>query len=125
MAIRAAAVCGMVAGELVARRDVLPLVEWHLLEFERPCFHGQAGSSYAGQRTHRNWSNRMDRPPILMAETEPHMTPLVKVVPKPLPHPMAARAARLWPDSEYNRNEWLRAVRLVRSTSKGWVADAR
>lgn len=39
--------------------------------------------------------------------------------------PMADRAARLWPDSPRNQREWLRAVALVRKTSRGWVADCR
>lgn len=34
-------------------------------------------------------------------------------------------AMRLWPDSEYNQNEWRRAVNVVRSTSKGWVCDIK
>lgn len=36
---------------------------------------------------------------------------------------MEARARRLWPHSEYNQREWLRAVSVVRSTSAGWHLD--
>lgn len=36
---------------------------------------------------------------------------------------LPARAARLYPDSPYLQAEWLRAVRLVRSTSRGWLLD--
>jgi hypothetical protein len=35
------------------------------------------------------------------------------------------RAARLWPDSPALQAEWLRAVEVVRSTSKGWLLDRR
>ena len=38
---------------------------------------------------------------------------------------MTERAARLWPDSEHNRREWLRAVALVRSTKRGWLIERR
>lgn len=33
------------------------------------------------------------------------------------------RAIRLWPDNKVMQREWLRAVALVRSTKRGWVAD--
>lgn len=36
---------------------------------------------------------------------------------------LADRAARLWPDHERNRHEWLRAVQVVRSTRRGWLLD--
>lgn len=36
---------------------------------------------------------------------------------------LAAMAMRLYPTSEYLRDEWLRAVALVRTTTKGWVYD--
>ncbi len=39
------------------------------------------------------------------------------------PDPLLQRAQRLWPDSERNQREWLRAVRVVRSTSRGWLLD--
>lgn len=39
------------------------------------------------------------------------------------PSPLHARAARLWPDSKHNQAEWLRAVGVVRGTTRGWVAD--
>ena len=35
------------------------------------------------------------------------------------------RAERLWPDSDYNRAEWLRAVSVVRETVGGWHADIK
>lgn len=42
-------------------------------------------------------------------------------------HPLVERAALLWPDGEphadYNRRAWLRAVRVVRSTRRGWLVD--
>lgn len=37
--------------------------------------------------------------------------------------PLLARAQRLWPDDDRNQREWLRAVRLVRTTSRGWLLD--
>lgn len=45
------------------------------------------------------------------------------VLPQRLPDPLAARAARLWPDSPRNQAEWLRAVAVVRKTSGGWLLD--
>jgi hypothetical protein len=36
---------------------------------------------------------------------------------------MLQRAQRLWPDSERNQREWLRAVRVVRATGRGWLLD--
>jgi hypothetical protein len=36
---------------------------------------------------------------------------------------MLQRAQRLWPDSERNQREWLRAVRVVRATARGWLLD--
>lgn len=36
---------------------------------------------------------------------------------------LVEQAARLWPESQWLRNEWLRAVGVVRSTSRGWVRD--
>ncbi len=36
---------------------------------------------------------------------------------------MTDRAIRLWPDDERNRQEWLRAVDVVRSTQGGWLLD--
>lgn len=38
---------------------------------------------------------------------------------------MRAQAARLYPDSDYLQAEWVRAVRVVRSTSAGWLLDRR
>ena len=40
-------------------------------------------------------------------------------------NPLAARAARLWPDSPRNQAEWLRAVAVVRKTSGGWLLDRK
>ena len=40
-------------------------------------------------------------------------------------NPLAARAARLWPDSPRNQTEWLRAVAVVRKTSGGWLLDRK
>lgn len=34
-------------------------------------------------------------------------------------------AARFFPESDYLRREWLRAVAVVRSTQKGWVCDRK
>lgn len=44
-------------------------------------------------------------------------------VPDAGPQSLADRAARLWPDHERNRHEWLRAVQVVRSTRRGWLLD--
>lgn len=33
------------------------------------------------------------------------------------------RAARLWPQSPALQHEWLRAVAVVRSTSRGWLLE--
>ncbi len=38
-------------------------------------------------------------------------------------HPMAQRAARLWPESPALQREWLRAVSVVRCTRRGWLLD--
>lgn len=40
-----------------------------------------------------------------------------------VPGPLAERAARLWPDSERNQREWIRAVIVVRQSSNGWLLD--
>jgi len=32
-------------------------------------------------------------------------------------------AARLYPDSDYLQAEWVRAVRVVRASSRGWLLD--
>jgi hypothetical protein len=44
--------------------------------------------------------------------------------PQARPDPMLQRARRLWPDSERNQIEWLRAVRVVRATARGWLLDS-
>jgi hypothetical protein len=36
---------------------------------------------------------------------------------------LAAHAARLYPDSPFLQAEWMRAVRTVRASSKGWLLD--
>lgn len=43
---------------------------------------------------------------------------------RPVADPLLARAQRLWPDNDYLQREWLRAVRVVRNTRRGWLADA-
>lgn len=40
-----------------------------------------------------------------------------------LPRDLQAAAAKLWPDNEYLQREWIRAVMVVRSTKRGWVAE--
>jgi len=57
--------------------------------------------------------------------TRPNTDHLRIVAQPALRHPMAERAARLWPDSPRNQREWLRAVALVRKTRRGWLADCR
>lgn len=43
---------------------------------------------------------------------------------RPIWHnPLAARAAKLWPDDPRNAAEWMRAVAVVRKTSRGWLLD--
>ena len=37
--------------------------------------------------------------------------------------PLPERAALAHPDNPYLQTEWMRAVRVVRSTKGGWVAD--
>ncbi len=50
--------------------------------------------------------------------------PTLRLAPPPArPDPMLQRAQRLWPDSERNQREWLRAVRVVRATARGWLLD--
>lgn len=39
------------------------------------------------------------------------------------PPDLEIQAARLYPDDHYLRAEWMRAVRVVRSTSRGWHLD--
>ncbi len=39
------------------------------------------------------------------------------------PEPLAARAARLYPDSPALQAAWLRAIGLVRGTTRGWLLD--
>ncbi len=45
-----------------------------------------------------------------------------RVVQRPA-DPLLARAQRLWPDDERNQREWLRAVGVVRKTTRGWRLD--
>lgn len=49
----------------------------------------------------------------------------VPVMAQRRPDPLAARAARLWPESPRNQAEWLRAVAVVRKTSGGWLLDRK
>ena len=39
------------------------------------------------------------------------------------PDPMLARAQRNYPDSAANQIAWLKAVRIVRATKRGWRLD--
>ena len=39
------------------------------------------------------------------------------------PNPLWPRAQRNYPQSEYLQREWLRAVRVVRGSSRGWLLD--
>jgi hypothetical protein len=41
----------------------------------------------------------------------------------PVDQRLSLRAVRLYPDSPYLQREWLRAVAVVRSTSRGWHLD--
>lgn len=34
-------------------------------------------------------------------------------------------ARRLWPDNRANRLTWIRSIRVVRQTSRGWVVERR
>lgn len=38
---------------------------------------------------------------------------------------LAERAARNYPDDPYLQREWIRAVGVVRRTSRGWLLDRR
>ena len=51
-------------------------------------------------------------------------------MPRPAPpSPLMLQALRLWPDTldhaERNRLEWLRAVAVVRASSRGWRWESR
>lgn len=60
----------------------------------------------------------------MSASTTLHTLPTLRLAPPPArPDPMLQRAQRLWPDSERNQREWLRAVRVVRATGRGWLLD--
>jgi hypothetical protein len=37
---------------------------------------------------------------------------------------LEARARTLYPDDRYLQQQWLRAVRLVRTTARGWLLEA-
>lgn len=39
------------------------------------------------------------------------------------PDPLLARAKLNYPDSEFNQAAWLKAIGIVRSTSRGWKLD--
>jgi hypothetical protein len=46
--------------------------------------------------------------------------------PAPLPpSPLLARAEKLWPESPRNQVEWLRAIRVVRASSRGWLLEPK
>lgn len=54
------------------------------------------------------------------------MRPALKIAgPTYRPDPLAAQAARLWPDSADLQRRWLRAVAVVRSTRRGWLLDGK
>jgi hypothetical protein len=36
---------------------------------------------------------------------------------------LGARAAKIWPQNPAMQKEWLRAVSVVRATSRGWVLE--
>lgn len=36
---------------------------------------------------------------------------------------LEAQAWRLWPDNAYLREEWMRAIAIVRQTRRGWLLD--
>lgn len=57
---------------------------------------------------------------------ERQCAPLRVVLPVSMPKPprdLQARAAVLWPDDARLQAEWVRAVRVVRSTARGWLLD--
>jgi hypothetical protein len=39
--------------------------------------------------------------------------------------PLAQRSVALYPASEYLQREWIRAVKVVRRTSGGWLLDKK
>ena len=51
------------------------------------------------------------------------MRALRPVGPAYRPDPLAAQAARLWPDSPELQRRWLRAVDIVRATNRGWLLE--
>lgn len=51
------------------------------------------------------------------------MRTLQPVGPTYRPDPLTAQAARLWPDQPDLQRRWLRAVEIVRSTSRGWLLE--
>jgi hypothetical protein len=52
-----------------------------------------------------------------------HFPAGVRLIVPANPDPLLQRAQRNYPDSDYLQREWLRAVRVVRSTSGGWRLD--
>lgn len=60
----------------------------------------------------------LDRPWIA-----PRAFPVRVMRPAAVPPQLAARSARLWPDSPYLQAEWLRAVKTVRATTRGWLLE--
>ena len=39
------------------------------------------------------------------------------------PDPMLARAKLNYPDNEFNQAAWIKAIAIVRGTSRGWKLD--
>ncbi len=58
-----------------------------------------------------------------MSTAAAHLPRRVWIIQPARPDPLLERAQRLWPDSERNQREWLRAVGVVRRTSGGWLLD--
>ncbi len=58
-----------------------------------------------------------------MTAAATHLTRRVWFIQPARPDPLLERAKRLWPDSERNQREWLRAVGVVRRTSGGWLLE--
>lgn len=48
---------------------------------------------------------------------------IASAAPEAPPKPLAAQAARLYPQSEALQREWMRAVTVVRRTRRGWLLD--
>ena len=57
----------------------------------------------------------------MLPEASIHYLRRVELAPDPQPHPLVARAKRLWPNDPYLQREWVRAVGVVLSTKRGWL----